>query len=107
MGRPPKIRPESASDAPVVVFETEEAPKKPEPDNSMFPVRLVKNYRPAGQFLVVVKEDPEDPYSPEIERKPTQEEKKKVREGAKILLPREEAKNIIRKRIADRADEID
>lgn len=107
MGRPPKITPESAHSAPVVTFEASEAPKKPEPDNSMFPVTLVKNYRPAGQFMLVVKEDPEDPYSPEIERKPTQEEKKKVREGSKILLPREEARNIIRKRIAERADEID
>lgn len=107
MGRPPKIRPESAHDAPVVVFETAEAPKKPEPDNSMFPVKLVKNYRPAGHFMVVAKEDLDDPYSAEIERKPTPEEKKKVREGSKIMLPRQEAASIIRKRIAERADEID
>lgn len=64
----------------------------------MFPVKLLRNYRPAFDAFVIVEEDGE--------RAPDDIEQSKVRAGTTILLPIAEAQAIINKRIAERNDPI-
>lgn len=71
-------------------------PKKPA-ESKTFPVKLLKNYRPVGAFMVEGDDELRAPNEQEIE---------KVKAGARIHLPIEEAKAIIAKRIADRNDAI-
>jgi hypothetical protein len=100
MGRPPKYRPEPAFGTQV----TENADGETE---ARFPVKLERNYRPSDEnFTILAPEDDEDPLSPEVEHRPTDKQRKKVWAGTKIMLRKSEAVNIIRKKIAERADEI-
>lgn len=64
---------------------------------TLFPVKLQKNYRPVGGFKIVEKDG---------ERAPTGEEEAKVSAGTVILVGVEEAKRIIGLKIAERADAI-
>jgi hypothetical protein len=70
----------------------------PEPEKKLFPVRLVKNYRPIGDFFIL---DDEGDY-----REPTDEERQKVAAGNSIKLPVHEAQSVIDKEIAKRNDPI-
>ena len=63
----------------------------------LFPVKLVKNYRPIGRFQVKT----EDGY-----RDPTAEEELKVKADTAIALTVDEARAVVSKKIAERADEI-
>lgn len=59
----------------------------------MLPLKLLKNYRPAGDFTIEGRE-------------PTVEEREKVYAGAVIELPADEARNLVfNLKVAERADE--
>lgn len=64
------------------------------------PVRLLRNYRPDGPFVVHVL----DATDGEDLRAPTVAEKLKVWAGMTITLPADEARTMVRKGIAERAD---
>ena len=64
------------------------------------PVRLIRNYRPAGNFAVYEMQ----PHVGEVMRAPTNAETLKVMAGMKIELPADEARDAVRKGIAERAD---
>ncbi|MHC2481562.1 hypothetical protein [Rhizobium leguminosarum] len=64
----------------------------------LFPVKLVKNYRPIADFFIL---DEEGDY-----REPTDEERQKVTAGNSIKLPVLEAQSVIDKEIAKRNDPI-
>lgn len=66
-------------------------------EDKLFPVKLLKSYRPVGSFEV----HDEDGY-----RAPNEEEREKVRAGSSIRLPVEEATSIVAKKIAERNDPI-
>lgn len=72
------------------------APEK-KSESKTFPVKLLKHYRPVGDFLVEGKDEL---------REPTAEELLKVPAGTVIHLPVEEARDIVGKKIADRNDAI-
>jgi hypothetical protein len=100
MGRPPKYRPEPA-------FSTQADEPTDAASEARFPVRLLRNYRPSDEnFTVLAPEDPEDSYSPEVEHQPTDKQRKKVWAETKIMVRKSEALTMIRKKIAERADEI-
>jgi hypothetical protein len=62
--------------------------------SGLFPVKLLRNYRPAGKFTI----GGEDP---------TEEQQAKVLAGTSIEVPVEEARSVIDKGIATRNDPID
>lgn len=64
----------------------------------MFPVKLLRNYRPVSETFAIVEEAGE--------RAPTDIEQAKVTAGTTILLPIAEAQAVINKRIAERNDPI-
>lgn len=66
-------------------------------EDKLFPVKLLKNYRPKGEFEVAT----EDGY-----RAPEEEERAKMFAGAAIKLPVEEATFVLSKKIAERNDPI-
>lgn len=70
---------------------------KPVTEKKFFPVRLLKNYRPIGEFVI---EDEGE------HRKPNGGEIEKMKAGSCILLPIDEARAIIEKKIGDRNDAI-
>lgn len=70
----------------------------------LFPVRILKGYRPVGDFVMRPRSDPENEFSPRIERDPTEDERMKIKAGYYASLPLEEAKAIIKKGIAERDD---
>ncbi len=76
--------------------------KKRDKKEKMFPVRLLKDYRPIGDFEIG-QPDPENgkPY-----RSPTEEDRQKVLAGTDILLPVDEAKRAIALKIGERNDPI-
>ena len=61
--------------------------------SGLFPVKLLRNYRPAGEFTIGGEA-------------PTEEQKAKVFAGASIEVPVEEARDVIAKGIATRNDPI-
>lgn len=68
-------------------------------EQKLFPVKLVKNYRPISPDFLVL--DEEGDY-----REPTDEERFKVNAGGSIKLPVKEAQSVIDKEIAKRNDPI-
>lgn len=70
--------------------------KNPESGNEMLPVKLAKNYRPIGDFLVCADDG---------EREPSDIERSKVPAGSTIFLASDEARDVVRKGIGERADE--
>jgi len=82
-------------------------PDVPKKKTGLFPVRLLKNYRPLGEFVVRPRSDPENEFSERIERAPTAEERMKVKAGWFASLPLDEAKKIIKLGIAERDDEME
>lgn len=73
-------------------------PQKAVPDEvKLFPVKLMKNYRPVGDFKVL---------DADGLRAPTADELAKVPAGSVIHLPIDEARGIVAKKIADRNDAI-
>lgn len=92
-------------------------PKKTETEKA-FPVKLLKNLRPAGKFKVkrTDKITGEEKFEEPIGEQEVMEGGKitavatgdyaKVFKGNTILLPLDEAKYVIEKKIAERADEI-
>jgi hypothetical protein len=77
--------------------------KKRDKKEKLFPVRLLKKYRPIGDFEIG-QPDPENgkPY-----RSATEEEKALgVQAGVDVLLPVEEAKRVIALKIGERNDPI-
>jgi hypothetical protein len=85
--------------------------------DGLFPVRLLKHYRPMdgvdkengntilSPFKVVSLSDPEDEYSQLVTRDPTAIERKKVFAGTIIRIPPDEATRAIKLKIAERADD--
>lgn len=73
-------------------------PAKPD----FFPVRLLKNYRPIGDFKVEQVEENGKP----VWRDPTEFEKMKTRAGERINIGIDEARSIIAKGIAERGDDL-
>ncbi|WP_104662847.1 hypothetical protein [Ensifer adhaerens] len=73
------------------------APEAKKTEDKTFPVKLLKNYRPLGDFLI----EGDDEL-----REPTGDERAKVKAGAVIHLPIDEARDIVSKKIADRNDAI-
>ena len=95
-------------------------PKQKTEEEKLLPVKLMRNYRPRGNFKVMVLSDPEDPASELVPRDPEGSDEKrdgkevtahatgeyaKVRSGATILLTTAEAQDVVRSPIAIRADE--
>jgi hypothetical protein len=72
----------------------------------LFPVRILKGYRPLGEFVMRPRADPENEFSERIERAPTADERLKVVAGRYCSLPLDEAKKIIKLGIAERDDEM-
>lgn len=73
-------------------------PAKPAAEK-LFPVKLIRNYRPVSPIFQV--KGDEDKY-----REPTEDESMKVKAGTFIKLPIEEAQAVIDKKIAERNDPI-
>ncbi|QIG72929.1 hypothetical protein EVB98_007 [Rhizobium phage RHph_N3_2] len=65
----------------------------------LFPVKLLKNYRPVSPEFQILGEGGEY-------RVPTDEERMKVEAGNHIAVPVDEAKSVIEKKIAERNDPI-
>lgn len=63
----------------------------------LFPVSLLKNYHPVNEFKIIGEDGARDPDDCERE---------KVMAGTTVLLDVEEAKTVIAKKIAERADAI-
>ncbi|QNP80987.1 hypothetical protein [Agrobacterium tumefaciens] len=72
--------------------------KPKEAKGKLFPVVLLKNYRPVGKFKIADTEDGE--------RDPDEQEVNKVPAGKTILIGVDEAKTVIAKKIGERADAI-
>lgn len=68
----------------------------------LFPVRLLKDYRPIGDFEI----GQPNPETGKPYREPTEEDRQKVKAGTDILLPLEEAKRAIALKIGERNDPI-
>lgn len=68
----------------------------------LFPVKLLKNYRPIGEFEIAQP----NPETGAKSREPTAEESDKVPAGTDILIPKDEAKRAIEEKIAIRNDPI-
>lgn len=73
------------------------APDAKKAESKTFPVKLLKNYRPVGEFLIEE--------GGEL-REPTGEEIAKVPAGSVVHLPIDEARDVVGKKIADRNDAI-
>lgn len=67
----------------------------------LFPVKLSKNYRPIGEFLI--EEEVDGNVST---RQPIEDEPLKVMAGTVIHLPIDEARNVMEKKIGERNDPI-
>ncbi len=74
------------------------------PDAKLYPVKLLKNYRPGGDFEVQDLEIPEDPESNLIWREPTTQERAKCVAGKTVNINAVEAKRLLHLRIGERAD---
>lgn len=68
----------------------------------LFPVLLLKNYRPIGDFKIEQVNEGRDPFW----RDPDGAEKLKTRAGNKLQVNRDEARDMIAKGIAERGDAI-
>ena len=91
--------PETVVEAgPEVKAEVKQPKKKTE--DKLFPVKLLKNYRPISQAAQIKDEKTGEG------RPLNDEESQKVRAGQHIALPVAEAKDVIAKKIAERDDEI-
>lgn len=77
---------------------------KEHPAEKLFPVRMLRGYRPIGKFVMRPRIDPENEFSPRHDREPTPDEMLKVKAGYYCSLPLDEAKAIIAKGIAIRDD---
>lgn len=67
----------------------------------LFPVKLLKNYRPVSSDAQIEDEEITGEYRPL-----TEDEAQKVRAGRSIALPVEEAKTVIASKIAERNDPV-
>lgn len=67
----------------------------------LFPVKLLKNYRPVSSDAQIEDEEITGEYRPL-----TEDEAQKVRAGRSIALPVEEAKAVISSKIAERNDPV-
>lgn len=90
MARPRKDASETATSAPM--------------DDKLYPVKLLKNYRPGGEFAVQDRKDPEDEESDLVWREPTTAERAKCVAGKTLNVSASEAKRLLALRIGERAD---
>ena len=81
--------------------EIKRGPGRP-PKAELFPVVLLKNYRPVDEFMV----EQVEASGKSTWREPEEAERLKVRAGVKIQIAKTEARSIIAKGIAERGDEI-
>lgn len=77
----------------------------PSAEMKLYPVLLLRNYRPVGEFLVQDHEIPEDDESPLVWRNPTEAERAKTRAGKRIKIGEAEARRLFHVKAAERADE--
>ncbi len=100
---------------------TETATATPQ-NEKLYPVKLVRNYRPIGEFKVLELLDGEDPNSGWEERKPDGEfevlddkgkitqvasgERWKVTAGSRLMLNKDEARNLLKIGVAERHDDL-
>ncbi|MEK1928242.1 MAG: hypothetical protein AAAC47_00345 [Pararhizobium sp.] len=80
--------------------EMDKIKQKKKASEKLFPVKLLKNYRPVS-VEAQVQDEKTGEYRPL-----TEEESQKVRAGEHIALPVQEAKDVIANRIAERNDAI-
>lgn len=76
----------------------EKEKEDPVAEEKLFPVKLIRNYRPISEKFEVI--------DSEGARAPTDEELAKVPSGTVIALPIPEAQSVINKKIAERNDPI-
>lgn len=81
-------------------IEPDKTKSKRKQAEKLFPVKLLRNYRPVSSDAQV-----EDEETGEY-RALTEEEAQKVRAGISIALPVEEAKSVLSKKIAERNDPV-
>lgn len=74
--------------------------KKPAKKEKLFPVRLLKSYRPIGDFEI----GQPNPETGKPYREPTEEERMRIPAGTDLLLPVDEAKRAISLKIGERND---
>lgn len=75
--------------------------KKPAPKKEkLFPVKLLKAYRPLGDFEI----GQPNPETGKPYREPTEEERMRIPAGTDVLLPVDEAKRAISLKIGERND---
>lgn len=109
---PPALGPEVTAKSPtelelqasadVVDEDLKKQSQKETKREKLFPVRLLKDYRPIGDFEI----GQPNPETGKPYREPTEEERQKVKAGTDILLPLEEAKRAIALKIGERNDPI-
>lgn len=111
--------------APNTKNKTEEAPKPVveavKPETELYPVKLLKNYRPSTEFKILEQDNPEDEMSEWTPRDPegTVEkledglivkcavgDYKKVWAGTVIMLPKNMARILLKERRAERHDDL-
>lgn len=83
-----------------VEVKTEAKTPKKKASEKLFPVKLLKNYRPVSIEAQIQDEDSSE------YRAMSEEEAQKVRAGQHIALPVQEAKDVIANRIAERNDPV-
>lgn len=77
----------------------------PAAETKLYPVLLLRHYRPIGEFMVQDHEIPEDDESPLVWRAPTEAERAKTRAGNRIKIGEAEARRLFHVKAAERADE--
>ena len=80
--------------------EMDKIKQKKKASEKLFPVKLLKNYRPAS-LEAQIQDEATGEYRPMDD-----EESQKVRAGQHIALPVQEARDVIAKRIAERNDPV-
>lgn len=78
----------------------DEKVKKRDKKEKLLPVRLLKDYRPMGEFEI----GQPNPETGKPYREPTEEERQKVKAGTDVLLPAEEARRAVALKIGERND---
>ena len=84
----------------VKASEPEKGKKSRKPAEKLFPVKLLKNYRPISSDAQIQNEETGE------YRALTEDEAQKVRVGQHIALPVQEARDVIASKIAERNDPV-
>lgn len=94
--QPTELEIQDAQDA---VDEDEKKKVKAAPKAKLFPIKLLKNYRPLTDNFRIV-----EPGNGKNDRDPSDEEKTRIDAGTSVLLPLDEAMRAIELKIGERND---